>query len=342
MGFFPLDEQLEIREKHWSEEVSKLSVWLSGLVAFETAAEILERVGGVHISGSSVWHRSQKWGEALRKEGERIKKAAQEVELHNGVVPGEVQCEQRMGVSMDGAMMNIREEGWKEFKVGVLFEVVEDVKMEKETQEEVEVARALNNTYVAHLGGPEDFGYKLWAEAQRRWWTQAADTQVVADGAAWIWNLVREHFYDSQQIVDWYHAKQHLCRAAELLHGKDTAAMQRWLSVQETALFQGHAGNIATSLYQHAARTHDEALRQEAGYFEHHQHRMDYLEMRIQRWVIGSGSVESGAKQFKSRLTGSGMRWSRQGAERMLPIRSAILGHRFDHLWQVVYNSPPN
>jgi len=333
---------LEIKEKHWSEEVSKLSVWLSGLVAFETAAEILERVGGVHISGSSVWHRSQKWGESLWKEEERIKKAAQKVELRNGVVAGEAHCEQRMGVSMDGAMMNIRGEGWKEFKVGVLFEVGEDVKMDEQTREELEVGCALNNTYVAHLGGPEDFGYKLWAEAQRRRWTQAADTQIVADGAAWIWNLVREHFYDSQQIVDWYHAKQHLYHAAELLHREDPSAMQRWLNVQETALFQGHAGKIAASLHQHATQTHDDTLRQEAGYFEHHQHRMDYLEMRIQRWVIGSGSVESGAKQYKSRLTGPGMRWSRKGAERMLPIRSAVLGQRFDHLWRTVYKSPQN
>jgi len=338
-----LDQQLKIWEKHWSEQVAKQAVWLSGLVAYGQAAEILERVGGVHISGSSVWQRSQKWGEALRKEEERIKIAAQEVELRNGVVPGEVKSEQRMGVSMDGAMMNIRGEGWKEFKVGVLFEVGEEVILEKQTQEELEVGCALNNTYVAHLGGPESFGQKLWAEARRRRWTQAADTQIVADGAMWIWNLAREHFYDSQQVVDWYHAKQHLFHAAELLHGaEDTSAMQRWLNAQETALFQGHANEIAATLHQQAAQTHNDDLRQEAGYFEHHQHRMDYLEMRIQRWVIGSGSVESGAKQYKTRLTGPGMRWSRKGAERILPIRSAVLGQRFDTLWQAAYNSPQN
>ena len=88
-----MDQQLKIWEKHWSEQVAKQAVWLSGLVAYGQAAEILERVGGVHISGSSVWHRSQKWGEALRKEEELIKIAAQEVELRNGVVPGEVKCE---------------------------------------------------------------------------------------------------------------------------------------------------------------------------------------------------------------------------------------------------------
>jgi len=68
---------------------------------------------------------------------------------------------------------------------------------------------------------------------------------------------------------------------------------------------------------------------------------MDYLEMRIQGWVIGSGMVESGAKQFKARLAGPGMRWSRSGAERMLPIRSAILSGRFDHVWLSAQNSPP-
>jgi hypothetical protein len=67
---------------------------------------------------------------------------------------------------------------------------------------------------------------------------------------------------------------------------------------------------------------------------------MDYLEMRIQGWVIGCGIVESGAKQFKAWFAGPGMRWSRNGAERLLPVRSAILSGRFHKVWSSVYTSP--
>ncbi len=85
-----------------------------------------------------------------------------------------------------------------------------------------------------------------------------------------------------------------------------------------------------------------DGLRREAGYFREHQHRMNYLEMREEEYVIGSGMVEGGAKQYQARLCGPGMRWSRAGAEHLVPIRTAILSGRFADVWRQVYNSPPS
>jgi len=64
--------------------------------------------------------------------------------------------------------------------------------------------------------------------------------------------------------------------------------------------------------------------------------------MREEDWLIGSGSVESAAKQYKARFAGPGMHWNRAGAERLLPVRSAIMSGRFDERWRQAYNSPPN
>ncbi len=72
---------------------------------------------------------------------------------------------------------------------------------------------------------------------------------------------------------------------------------------------------------------------------------MQYQELREQGWPIGSGVVESAAKQFKARVTGAGMRWSRAGAENMLALRAAVLSgsERFDALWSRAYeNLPPS
>ena len=72
---------------------------------------------------------------------------------------------------------------------------------------------------------------------------------------------------------------------------------------------------------------------------------MQYQDCRDAGWPIGSGMVESGAKQFKARGTGPGMRWRRPGAQRVLAVRSAFLTgpDRFDVLWDRAYtNSPPN
>ena len=57
---------------------------------------------------------------------------------------------------------------------------------------------------------------------------------------------------------------------------------------------------------------------------------------------MGTSRVESGIKQFKARFTGPGMRWSRPGAERWLPIRVAIMSYRFDSIWQQACNFPQN
>lgn len=333
-----------MNEKHWSEEVCRLTVWLSGLTEYASAAEILERVGGIHTSSGSAWKRTQKWGEAYRQAEEKERIGAGQVEMREGIVPGEAQEGQRMGVAMDGTMIHIREEGWKEVKVGCVFEVGQEKTVDEVTREEIEVGRAVGNSYTAYLGGPEVFGQKVWTEAKRRGWQKAADTQAIGDGAVWIWNLVGEHFYDSEQVVDWFHAKQHLCAAGQTLHGEGTPKLHGWVNEQETRLFQGHAHEISLLLHQEAQHNPglQEQLLTEARYFENNKRRMDYMDLRIQGWVIGSGMVESGGKQFKHRMAGPGMQWSRTGAERMLPIRSAILSGRFDQIWKTVYNSPQN
>ncbi len=249
-----------------------------------------------------------------------------------------------MGAAMDGGMVHIREEGWKELKVGCVFEVEVRPTLDVETGDMVELGHAEDNSYVAHLGGPEVLGRAVWAEAQRRAWEQAPDTEVLGDGAPWIWNLAQEHFYDSHQVVDWYHATEHLAAAARLLEGEGTPAAKRWFKAQETVLFQGYAARIAQMLTTAAQEQPAiaEELEKEAGYFRNNKRRMNYLEMREEGWLIGSGMVESGIKQFKARFTGPGMHWSRSGAERLLPVRSAIMSRRFDELWQQAYNSPPN
>jgi hypothetical protein len=79
----------------------------------------------------------------------------------------------------------------------------------------------------------------------------------------------------------------------------------------------------------------------EAAYLETHKRRMHYQELREDGYVIGSGMVESGGKQFKARFCGPGMRWNRSGIERLIPIRAAVMGGTFDSMWHKVYNSPP-
>lgn len=343
MGIFPLDAQLEVSGSIWSEGLKREAVWLSGVAAsYELAEEVLARIGQVAVSRSSIWRCAQEAGAQFQRvEAAERKRAMLLPERWEPPSRAEV-TDQRMGTSLDGLLIHLREEGWKEVKIGTVYAVEVEPTCDPLTQEWVDSAHAVDNSYVAHLGGADVVGEMSWTEARRRGWEQAQETQVIGDGAGWIWNQAALHFPHSRQLVDWYHAKQHLVEAARALKSEGTPAFSRWLNSRATALYQGHAARLADEL-EKAATTSPQAetLLREAAYFRHNQGRMNYLEMREEGWPIGSGMVESGAKQFKARFCGPGMRWSRRGAEHLLPIRTAILSQRFNQRWQAAQKLPP-
>lgn len=343
VGFFPLSEQLDVVAEHLSQDVARQAVWLAGLVPYKQAEAILAEIGQVTLSATSIWRRLQQCGSqfAALEEVER----AQATALPQKWDPPSraEKSDQRMGVAMDGFMVHLRDEGWKEMKLGAVFELALRRQRDERTGERGLVAQAVNVSYAAHLGGPAVFGELLFTEARRRGWEQAQDTQVIGDGAVWIWNQAGVHFGKSRQLVDWYHAKQHLAEAARLFKGEGTSAYTLWFNSRETALYQGHAERIACELEQATPAKPEwtDDLQREAGYFRQHQQRMHYLEMREEDWVIGSGMVEGGAKRYQARLCGPGMRWSRKGAENLTPVRTAILSDRFAERWAAAQNLPP-
>jgi len=344
VGFFPLDEQLGVRDAHWSEKVAADAVWLYGQVPGNVAVQVLKRLAGIDLPETSLWRRVERWGTQIQAY-EAIQQAqANAVPLRGEAPPSALRLPYKMGVGMDGTMMHIRKEGWKELKVGSVFEI----EVRKEWVEESETfedrAHAVNNSYGAHLGGPEAFGRALWSEAVRRRVPQAQDSVVIGDAAHWIWNLAQEHYGSSWQIVDWYHGKEHLHRVGNLVFGEGSVQSQQWVKAMRTPLYQGHAVQVAQTIQDLAAEypAYQKALQSEAGYFENNQRRMQYLEVREAGFPIGSGMVESGCKQFGMRFNGAGMRWSRAGAERVIPIRATIMSGRYDEVWQAAYNAPRN
>ncbi len=309
-------------------------VWLSGVsTSYEKAEETLARIGRIGVSDSSVWRQAQKWGEKLAAMEEVEMSLAEAVALPKPLqtVP-ETGCK---GVAMDGAMICLREEGWKELKIGCVFDIEVRPTKDKETGKWLSQAHATHNQYTSHLGGPEAIGQKVWALAHRHGWLGTQQTIALGDGAIWIWHQFDHRFVNSEQLVDWYHATNHLHTAASLLHSQQ-AARDAWYDQQKTELFIGQAHQIAEDLIVAAIDKPwcvVEDILTEALYLDNNQHRMHYQALQAAGFPIGSGMVESGCKQFKARFAGPGMRWSRRGAEHLLPIRAAVMSHAFDSVW---------
>lgn len=299
-------------------------VWLSSLVPYGQAEQVFERIGQLHLTDATLWRHVDYHGRRLQAyvEHQQAQVSPERVILDDARQDHDIP----KGVSLDGGMVNLRGEGWKEFKAGVVYDVGQRPGRDPQTGEMTELPCAETRQYTAVVGDVSQFAPALWALAVAQQVPRAAHSSITADGAEWIWKLAADLFPDSTQIVDWYHATQHLADAAHGLFPADENHAQQWYRQMQTPLFRGEIWRITRSLQQAGLADH-------ARYFDHHQRRMQYQEFREDGWLIGSGPVESEIKQFKARLTGPGMRWSRPGAERMLLIRAAVLNHQFDALW---------
>ena len=323
--FSPLDHQLNVKERNWSESIIREMTWLSGVAgSYEQAATIMTRIGKLAIDDSTLWRHVSARGALLQQAEEARKEKALALPRRWEPPQQASPSADRLGVGIDGAMVNIQD---------------------AITGEWTTVACAVNNSYVAQLGDAQEFGPFLWSEAQARGWEAARYTQTIGDGAQWIWNLADEFFPFSLRTVDWYHGSEYLHTAARLLFPNTPAAATRWLNRAKTQLFQGQAATLAETIDAKLVANPVLAtpeLTAVISYFRNNHQRMQYLEFRENGFPIGSGMVESAAKQFKARFTGPGMRWSRKGLQRLIPIRSAVLSHSFDRLWHSVFSLPPN
>lgn len=277
------------------------------------------RLSGVDVPASTAW-------EQVEREGTRLQRWCEQQRHHNS--PERTRWEDHhynprasKSISMDGGMVHIRTEGWKEFKVGC----ISDIEME-EAPPQAQTLRLRNLAYTAVIGDVKHFSEAMWSLATAHHVQYAGRSAVTSDGAHWIWGVCADLFPVSTQIVDWYHARQHLAQAAHARYPAQAEQAHHWYEHMSHALYRGEAWKIINDLHLHQ-------LDDQATYFRTHQRRMQYQVFREAGFPIGSGAVESGIKQFKGRLTGAGMRWSRQGAERMLLIRSAVMADSLDRLW---------
>lgn len=328
-AIFPLDRQLRLSASGFSPELSKQMVWLSGLLPYEQCEQVLQRIGERYVSDSSLWRQSQIYGAQMHAKAEQQQ---QQVRVERIQLPdARHDHDQPKALSMDGGMVNIRAEGWRELKIGAVFDVETRLERSPQTHDLDEMAHAVNIHYTAILGTKDDFKPALWALAVQHHVPTARRRSTVGDGALWIWDVAEDVCPDGTQVVDWFHAVQHLSAAAQALfpHDQQQHRRQHWLKTYKDHLYMGRIHAIIACLTQHD-------LAPLATYFERHQRRMQYLEFREQGLPIGSGTVESGVKQFKQRLCGTGMRWKRDNAQRMLVIRAACLGNEFDDLWDKV------
>jgi hypothetical protein len=199
------------------------------------------------------------------------------------------------------------------------------------------VRDADSTTWTGAIETPEQFGRRLYTEAWRRGWSRADRKVVLGDGALWIWNLAEQHFPGAIQIVDLYHARQHLWELSGKLFAADPKQRQRWTADLQNRLDQGQVEDVVSTLRQFPANGPDLArtLDNEADYFERNRERMRYPQFRAQGLFVGSGVIEAGCRTvIGARLKQSGMFWSVRGANAIIALRCNRLSGGFEDYWE--------
>ena len=360
--FFPLDEKLQLRSDHWSEGAARV-VARHGLrePSFELAAEEYTEAVGGSISGSSVRRVTQGFGKGVAEKKE------EEAERAMAIGPlGESPRARRVtlkdpiqgvgNASSDGTMILVRGEGWKEVKMAAFsqVEVLEpDSEKRRRAQREgkrgqEEIVRLSGHSYCAGLWDADTFGPYQYAEGLRRGFDLLEQTSSVNDGAPWIERITGMNFPKTTQVVDWSHSTQRLWAVANTVYGEGQPESTAWVERRKGELWGGEVERVIRGLdrLNLDRATYPDVVRQAPGYFRNNRKRMRYDEFRVQGYPIGSGTVESGARNvIQPRMRRPGRGWKRDNAQAMLAALGELHSGRFQWAWQQVYRpvaqSPP-
>jgi hypothetical protein len=259
--------------------------------------------------------------------------------------------EKHASVSIDGVKILLRDEGYREVKIVSVSEVVKEEEAEPgataagkrgedsvvENGQEAGCQKGIKlkrHSYRAILGDKERFIPALKCELACRRVRQADKISAVNDGAEWIWNLVQMYLPERTiEILDWPHAVENLAKAGKAGFGEGTPEAQAWLEQRKTELWNGQRMQVEIGLYQLPLRYKERGtdIRQVKGYIDQHWERLKYDLFRAEGRPIGSGTVESAAKNVVSwRMKRGGQRWGSEGASRMLAALGEIHSNRWD------------
>jgi hypothetical protein len=194
----------------------------------------------------------------------------------------------------------------------------------------------LSRGTVMTRAGIESLREQLWAEAVRQGLLQAERVLVVADGAAWIWNLVDDRFGQAKQRLDFYHAAEHLWTVAEALHGEGTKQARAWVRPLLQQIERGSVGRVIEKLdglLAELPRGKKKEVAAELEYLRSHEKRMDYGAAKRLGEPLGSGAIESTCRQYQCRFKRTGQFWTERGDEALMCLETFWRNGR----WNLLY-----
>ncbi len=336
-GFCPRDRQLGL-DGSVSPTVRRMTGLTAGQLSFERSSELLRELAEVRLNAKRV----ERVAEAMGREISDDERQVIEVEPcgartiyagidGTGIPMRSGECDGRKGKQADGSART------REVKAVAVWTAQSKNKKGLPMRDEGSVS--YNAAIESAASGDRDalpsvFARRVEREARRRdMYQPGRRVVIIGDGAAWIWNLAGELFAERIEILDLFHAKEHLWDVAKVIFGADSDLAGQWADNRCDELERGDIETVKSALRCHAE--HHEAVRKCIQYICNNEARMQYDRFRQMELCVGSGVVEAGCKSvIGQRLKQSGMFWSVEGANAIIALRCSIESNRFDDFWE--------
>ncbi len=339
-GFCPRDRALGLENGSLSPGVLRMVGLVGAMVSFEEGHELLHELAGVDVPTKHVERAAVALG---REIAEDEKLMVEPPGANEPLAP-------TLFLGMDGTGVPVRKQELKDRpgKQPDGSSKTREVKLvtiwsaEGRDKEGTPVRDLGSISYSAAIESaaqkdtdlaPSEFAMRVEREATRRGFDRAARQAVLGDGAKWIWNLADEQFPDAVQIVDRFHAKQHLSDVAKSIYGPGSDLAQQWARKRHDELDAGDIDAILNALRAHSPK--DDEARKCIDYVERNRERMRYPEFRAAGLCTSTGVVEAGCKvAIGTRCKRAGMHWSVAGANAIIALRCCKLSGRLEDFWE--------
>jgi len=339
-GLIPKDQDLDVVGSSFSPGVRRMMGRVGAKQPFAPGRDDLEELAGVVVQTKQVERVSAQLGVQVEAfcQGER------EAILSGKVAPL-VPAAPILYIAMDGTgvpVVHRETQGrrgkdatgkakTREAKVGCVFTQT------KQDEQGHPIRDEDSTTYVGAIETAEAFGPRIYAEAVRRGLRQAREVVVLGDGGPWIWGIAAQYFPWAIEIVDLYHAREHLSNLAKVVYGPTAPQAKQWAAARSEQLDEGDVEALITSIRRLRPRLQNvrEEIRKAIDYFQTNKERMRYAKFRSQGLFVGSGVVEAGCKTLIGlRLKQSGMRWTVNHANAIIALRCCQLSGRWEEFWE--------
>ena len=340
-GQFPADVELDIENTEFSPGVRRMHAVVGQEAPFDHGRQQMKSLAGLEVTSKAVERTAESIGaDIAAREQQQIQRA---VQLDLPIVIGKPVP--ILYVLLDGTGVPVvkkETEGragknagepahTREAKLGCVFIQT------KWDAEGYPIRDPDSTTYTGAIEPAEEFGKRLYLEAWNRGWSRAEKKVVIGDGAEWIWNIAQQHFPGAIQIVDLFHARQHVWDLARKLFPLDKAERARWITIEQDDLDKGKIEELVGSLRSIQVADPDLAkeILTEAEYFAKNAERMRYPKFREQHLFVGSGVIEAGCKTvIGARFKQSGMFWTVRGANAIIALRCCQMNGEFEDYWE--------